>query len=149
MSAIPIGARLFGGTGMLASACAFGYFGISMLRKNYKRATKGIVTSGVITGFEGFGGNATSRTYCPKIEFQTLNGEKISFVSSYGSRSYLPPETKIGRKVKVVYNSENPQGAAEASFLKLWLVPVLLLVGALGFLFFSLVFYTNVFGNAK
>ena len=142
---IPIGVRIIGGTLMLASASVFGYLAISMLQKNYKRATKGMVTSGIITDFQRVGAGVTSRTYCPKIEFQTLNGAKISFVSSYGSRGF----PKIGRKVKVLCYSENPQDAAEASFFKLWLFPMFFLVCVLPFLFFALFFYTNAFGSAK
>jgi hypothetical protein len=49
---IPIGVRIVGGTVMLASACAFGYFAILMLRKSYKRAVKGVATSGFVSGFQ-------------------------------------------------------------------------------------------------
>jgi hypothetical protein len=142
---MPIGARIIGGTLFLASACAVGYIAGSTLRKNYKRAAKGITTSGVITDFQMVGVGAGSRAYYPKIEFQTLNGEKISFVSSFGSKGGPP---KIGRKVTVSYDSENPQDAAEASFFKLWIFPLFFLVVAVVFLFFSLVFFTAVFGDA-
>jgi hypothetical protein len=142
---IPIGVRMVGGTAFLASACAVGYIAGSTLRKNYKRAAKGVATSGVITDFQVVGVGAGSRIYCPKIEFQTLNGEKISFVSSYGSKGGPP---KIGRKVKVLYDSENSQDAVEASFFKLWLFPLFFLVVAVVFLFFSLAFYTAMFGDA-
>jgi len=144
---IPIGVRIVGGTVMLASASIFGYFAISMLRKSYKRATKGIATRGVITGFQtqNLGVGASSRKYFPEVEFQTLPGEKITFVSSFGSNA----DPKIGRKVKVLYYSDNPRDAAIASFFKFWIFPLPFLIGAAAFLLFSLFFYTNAFGQAK
>ena len=69
---IPIGVRIAGGTAMLTGACAFGAFAITMLRKNYKRATKGVATSGTVTGSElQRGSGAAHHSYYPEVEFQT------------------------------------------------------------------------------
>lgn len=136
---MPIGVRIIGGTVWLASACAVGYFVISMLRKSYKRATKGVATSGVITGFQtqNLGVGASSRKYFPEVEFQALNGEKITFVSSFGSNA----DPKIGRKVKVLYFSDNPKDAERASFFLSWLFPLFFLFIAIFFLLMAVLFY--------
>ena len=143
---IPIGARIGGGTVMLACASAFGYFAISMFRDSYKRAAKGVATSGVITGSQiSHGGGVSSTYYVPKVEFQPQGGEKIIFVASVGSKA----EPKIGRKVRVLYFPDNPKDADISSLMSSWLSPLFFLICALFFLLFSLFFYTNAFGEAK
>jgi hypothetical protein len=137
---IPIGVRFIGGTLMLASACPFGYFAISMLRKNYDRATKGAVASGVVIGFqERHGSGAANRAYFPEVEFQTPSGEKITFVSSVGSNA----EPKLGHKVKVSYYPDKPQDADTSAFFTSWFFPLFLFVCAIIFLLISLLFYSG------
>jgi hypothetical protein len=142
---IPIGVRIIGGTVMLASACPFVFFGISMLLRNYKLATKGTAACGAVIAFEEQQGSGVAhRRYYPKVEFQTPGGQKVIFVASVGSNA----EPKLGRKVKVLYYAERAQDADVASLLRSWVFPLLLLVFAAAFLLFSLAFYTAFFGDA-
>jgi hypothetical protein len=135
---IPIGVRIVGGTVMLASACAFGYFAILMLRKSYKRAVKGVATSGFVSGFQlQSGSGAAHYSYYPEVEFQTLHGEKITFVASVGSNT----NPKLGRKVKVLYYPDNAKDADISSLLTSWFFPLFFMVGAIVFLLGALMFY--------
>jgi hypothetical protein len=135
---IPIGVRIVGGTVMLACACAFGAFAIPMLRKSYKRATKGVATSGVVTGSQlQRGSGAAHYSYYPEVEFQTQSGEKISFVASVGSNA----EPKLGRKVEVLYFTDNPKDADISSPISSWLFPLFFFLGAIFILLLSLLFY--------
>jgi Na+/proline symporter len=130
---------------MLTGACAFGAFAITMLRKNYKRATKGVATSGIVTGSQlQRGSGAAHRSYYPEVEFQTPSGERITFVASIGSNA----EPKLGRKVKVTYFPDNPKDADISSLLSTWLFPLFCFLAATFFLMGSLFFYTNAFGDA-
>lgn len=141
MSAIPIDwVQILAGTMSLAIGGLFGYFAITMLRKSYKLATKGILTSGVITGHKKVGtfGYFTHSGYSEQIEFHTLKGETISFVSpffpSYGSNMEMRSR---GTKVKVLYDPGNPQDALEASFFQLWFFPLCFLAATLGGVYLS------------
>lgn len=127
---------------MLASACAFGWIAALLLRKSYRRAAKGVATRGTIIGSEFY--RAGNSVYLPKVEFETLNGEKIIFVSSSGSNA----EPKIGREVKVLYSPDNPRDADIVSLLRSWILPLFILAIAIFFLFFSIEFYTSFFGAA-
>ena len=143
---IPIGVRIAGGTAMLTGACAFGAFAITMVRKSYKRATKGVATSGTVTGSQLHrGSSAAHRSYYPEVEFQTESGERITFVASIGSNA----EPRLGRKVKVSYFPDNPKNADISSVLTAWLLPLFFFLAAAFFLMGSLFFYTNAFGDAK
>jgi hypothetical protein len=129
---------------MLAFACMLGFFGISMLRRNYRLSTKGVATSGTVIDFEERMGSRSGRSYYPKVEFQIPSGEKVEFIASVGS-SATP---KLGRKVKVLYFSDKPQDAEVASLLRFWVFPLLVLGAGAVFLLGSLVFYTAAFGDA-
>ena len=143
---IPIPARIFGGTAMLTGASAFGYFGMLMLRKSYKLATQGIATTGTIIGSElQLRAGASQTLYAPKVEFQTARGERVTFVASVGSNA----APKTGRKVKVLYIPDNPQDADVNSLLRSWLFPLLMVLTGGCFLFGAVMFYTNVFGQAR
>ena len=84
--------------------------------------------------------SSDSTTYRPEVEFETLAGEKIRFISNTGSN---PPSFSRGEKVEVLYQQDEPQQAKINTFLSLWLLP--LLFGVLGFIFtaigLSFVFY--------
>jgi hypothetical protein len=132
---IPSGVRIIGGTAMLGLACAVGYAGAWLLRRNYKFATKGVAATGEVVGWEIRG--------TPEITFQTADGRKIAFVASSGSGR--PP--KRGTKVRVLYIPDNPQDAAVASLLPFWVWPSFLFVLATVFLAVSILFYTGGFAN--
>jgi len=124
----------------LAIGGLFGYFAIKMLRKNYEMLTKGISTTGVITGHKRVGYQSMSE----EIEFQTLNGEKVSFVlpfSSYGATGMC---RDTGTKIKVLYNPKNPQDAVDTSFFHFWFFPFCILVAALGTVYLSFCLFFGI-----
>ena len=62
-----------------------------------------------------------------------------------GSRA-LP---KTGRKVKVLYLPDKPPEADVKSLIRSWAFSLVGLAAAAVFLFASLPFYTNIFGQAR
>lgn len=130
---------------MLVSACPFAYFGFSILRRNFRRATSGATATGVVVGSEKQLLRGAHRLYhCPRVEFHTPGGEKIAFLASVGLRS----EPKVGRQIKVLYFPDNPQDADVAATIGSWTLALLLLLVGTCFVLGSLMFYTNVFGEA-
>lgn len=73
-----------------------------------------------------------SRSYRPKVAFQTQNGEMIQFISSSASS---PASYSKGEKVEVTYLASNPQEAQIKSFFSLRGVEFIFIL--LGFIFFS------------
>ena len=147
MSVNPVGwIEILAGTIFLAASGLFGYFAITMLRKNYKMATKGIPTSGVITGHQITRGTFfSSRSTSEEIEFQTLNGEKVSFVSPFSMHSASSGALRAtGTKIKVLYNPKNPQEAVDASFFQFWFFPLCILAAALGGVYLSFCLFVGI-----
>ncbi len=119
---------------LLLISVFFGYIALSMLRKNYQMLTKGIRTSGVITGHQITRNSVSNyRTMSEEIEFQTLNGETIAFVSPFSIPSGANVSLRAsGTKIEILYNPKNPQDALDASFFHFWFFPFCMLVAALG-----------------
>ncbi len=76
-------------------------------------------------------GSSGERYYHPVVEFTTPEGERVRFVSSFGSR---PPAYDVGESVTVLYPEGSPREAKIKSFWSLWLGTVI--AGGLGVLFF-------------
>ncbi|HBB30755.1 MAG TPA: hypothetical protein DDZ80_21200 [Cyanobacteria bacterium UBA8803] len=144
MSVNPVGwIEILAGTVCLLFSGLFGYFAITMLRKNYQMATKGILTSGVITGHKITRGTLFSpRSTSEEIEFQTLNGEKVSFVLPFSVSGGALRAS--GTKVKVLYNPKNPQDALDASFFHFWFFPLCMLASALGGVYLSFCLFFGI-----
>lgn len=132
--------EILAGAICLAIGSLFGYLAITMLRKNYKMLTKGISTTGVITGHKRVGYQSMSE----EIEFQTLNGEKVSFVSSFSTYGSSGMCRDTGTKIKVLYNPKNPQDAVDASFFHFWFFPLCILVAALGAVYLSFCLFFGI-----
>jgi len=64
-----------------------------------------------------------SSMICPVVEFTALSGEKIRFISEFGSR---PAGHKVGQSVNIRYDSVDPQKAEIDSAMNLWLIPLIL-----------------------
>src|SRR5262245_21957421 len=106
-----IEARLVGGTLMLVLASIFGFLGAFGFLRGYKRRAKGCSAQGTIIGYKQRSRGKGPTTYSPEVEFQTPEGEKITFVASSGSSR----RSKLGRTVKVLYYSNDPEDADIAS----------------------------------
>ncbi len=74
-----------------------------------------------------------SRTYRPKVSFQSTNGESHEYISSSGTN---PPAHKVGDKVTLYYENSNPDNAKIDSFMDLWFLPAIM--GLLGVIFFGI-----------
>ncbi len=82
-------------------------------------------------------------TYSPEVEFQTPAGQTIRFVASWGSGR----RPTLGRRVRVLYYPGDPEDAAIVSLADIWVMPLLLMVPAAGFLVMSVMFYTGILDN--
>jgi hypothetical protein len=73
----------------------------------------------------------------PVVEFETERGRTVEFESSVGSN---PSLYRVGQRVSVLYDPDEPQKATIDSFLSRWLAT--LITGCLGvsFLFVGMVF---------
>ncbi|PIX18670.1 MAG: DUF3592 domain-containing protein [Deltaproteobacteria bacterium CG_4_8_14_3_um_filter_51_11] len=69
--------------------------------------------------------------YHPVVSFRANDGKTVTFSSSIGSR---PPSYRKGEKVRVLYDSLNPEDATIAGVFSLWF-PVMIL-GGIGAVFF-------------
>jgi hypothetical protein len=99
---------------------------------------RGKRTEGVIVGVEeSFGGSG--RRDFPRVEFETLEGQKLSFVASTGSNR----RQVIGRKVSVFYLPDNPSEADIFSF-GTWLGAFITLFFAAALLVISAMFYLGI-----
>ena len=141
---MPLDGRIIVGFFMLALACLFGGFGLQLIRQSWRRRSKGIAADGVVVGQKewqhggggrGGGAGASDTTYSPQVEFHTPGGERIVFAASVSSGN--PP--RLGRKVKVLYDPDNPHDADIAAALSSWILPLLLLAFGLGSLFIFVV----------
>ena len=144
---MPLDGRIIVGFFMLALACLFGGFGLQLIRQSWRRRSKGIAADGIVVGQKEWqhGGSgsrgASDTTYSPQVEFHTASsggaggGERIVFTASVSSGN--PP--RLGRKVKVLYDPDNPHDADIAAALTSWILPLLLLVFGLGSLFIFVV----------
>jgi hypothetical protein len=63
--------------------------------------------------------------YHPLVEFKDNRGNVHRFKSKFGTK---PSIFKLGQKVEVAYNSNNPKEAKIVSFWTLWLVPLCMLL---------------------
>ena len=122
--------------GLVAVGCLIGsvaaYFSQSRKRRGFISGT------GTVVGLEKRIFRAGSAgVYCPVVEFMPGAGETIRFESAFGSN---PASQKVGDKVKVVYNPQNPKEAEVDSGLSKWLAPGCLLAFSLGACLFSFIF---------
>jgi len=109
------------GAGLLAAA----FFNYKSTAAMIARAER---VSGEVVELELRGGGAGSRrsyAYYPKIKFTTPAGQQMVFSSSSGAK---PPAYKVGEKVEVYYNADDPGGAMVNSFMSLWMISVILAV---------------------
>ena len=96
-------------------------------------------TGKVVQLNERFDSAANAIEYAPVFSFATPDGKTYTESSSTASN---PSGFAVGDSVVVLYSKSNPGGARIASFVQLWLVPmVFLIIGVAhgliaGFLFF-------------
>ena len=124
---------------MLGMAGLFGFLGAFMFWRCYKRQTKGCVAEGIVVSHQERR-HSDGTTYRPEVEFRTRDGEHITFVASTGSSRRPTP----GRKVKVLYYPADPEDADIASFGTFWVIPLLLMAFAAGFLTLSVNCFSRI-----
>lgn len=74
-------------------------------------------------------GTTSSTAYYPKIRFTTQSGKEVEFVAKTGSSE---SDVKIGDKVTILYNPENPRYAYRNEWWDLWFgVVVMTSLGAI------------------
>jgi hypothetical protein len=126
--------RLLGGTIMAIIAAACASLGVYLFRFYWRFRTKGIHTVGMVVDIEMKSGSNGVKWY-PKVEFETLEGQKIAFSAS----PVNSPKLK-GRSVKVIYMPDNPS-EAEIPSVDQWIASFFILLFAAGLLGVSALFY--------
>ncbi|HOY69707.1 MAG TPA: DUF3592 domain-containing protein [Methylotenera sp.] len=122
--------------GLVGAAMLVGTFFLyqntqQFLQKSLK--AEGIVIDLIEKRSSSSSSTSNSRTYAPKVQFTTANGESMSFTTS--SSSY-PPSHDIGEKVDVFYMADSPNQAKINSYFDLWGGATIL--GILGGVFFAI-----------
>ncbi len=64
----------------------------------------------------------TEYHYYPVVKYMAADGQTVQFVGQVGSK---PPAFRVGQRVKVLYNPEQPRSARINSFFELWLAPMI------------------------
>jgi hypothetical protein len=88
-------------------------------------STQGIVVQNVLRESGGGKHPGRTRSYFPRIRFQTASGREIDFLSNTGSR---PPAYSVNQQVTVLYDPHHPEKASIDSFGDLWMGTILLAV---------------------
>ena len=119
---------------MASMAAACGSLGVYLFRSCWRFRTKGRLTAGMVVDIEMRSGSNGMKWY-PKVEFETLEGQKIAFFAS----PVNSPKLK-GRSVKVIYMPDNPS-EAEIPSIDQWVASFFILLFAAGLLGVSALFY--------
>ena len=82
-------------------------------------------TGKVVELNERFNSAADATEYAPVFSFTAQDGKTYTVSSSTASN---PSGFEIGDPVVVLYSKSNPEGARIASFVQLWLVPMVFLI---------------------
>jgi hypothetical protein len=134
--------RIIGGTVMLGFGGVLGFIAVLAFVRRLRRQAGGCAATGTIVGHRERR-HSEGTTYSPEVEFQTPLGERIRFVAPFGSGR----RPTVGRRVRVLYYPGDPEDAAILSFADIWVVPVLLMLAAAGFIAMSFIFYTGILDN--
>lgn len=85
--------------------------------------------TGTVVGNDYRASADSGGAYYPIVVFTPLDGPTVRFTDGVGS---LPPDYALGTSVAVVYNPTHVQEARIKTWMRLWLVPTLLIsVGSL------------------
>ncbi len=111
------------------------FIGIPVFIRNWKLSKTGIKTIATITGNfhaaaeDSYDNGRHTKTFYPLIEFTTVKGMVINGQLDSGSSI----EKVIGKKIKIIYDSDNPDLFKSDSFVVLFLVPgIVFFIGILG-----------------
>jgi len=109
---------------LLSNLLFLGFFGwgIYAAYTAYRLETNGVVTEGTVVQMDASTTDGNT-TYSPIIEFQA-NGQSISFDGNISSN---PPQYKVGDKVNVRYDKDDPATAQIDKWSERWLMPVVLI----------------------
>lgn len=86
----------------------FVVIGIYEFCKTAKMDNTFVATEGTVVGNAYRATLQDGAAYFPMVEFQTKAGKTESFTDGIGS---YPPDYKVGVKVKIMYDPDNPQDA--------------------------------------
>ena len=111
------------------------FVGILIFIRNWKLSKKGTRTVATITGNfhsaaeDSYDNGRHTKVFYPLVEFTTEKGRVINGQLDAGSNV----EKVIGKKIKIIYDSENPDSFKSNSFVVLFLVPfIVICIGILG-----------------
>ncbi len=91
-------------------------------------------TTGTVMRMTNRAWGQPNHALAPEFRFQDQHGKTHTVLSEFASD---PPAFKVGERVQVLYDPENPARARIKSFATLWLLP-------LGFTLFGLLFAASV-----
>ena len=60
--------------------------------------------------------------YYPVVKYTAADGQTVQFIGQVGSK---PPAFRVGQKVEVLSNPEQPRSARINSFFELWFAPMI------------------------
>ena len=116
--------------GVISTALLIGA-AIAYFHRRYFVATA-VRCEGTVTKLVESHSNDMGTVYHPVFVFRDSQGREHEVYSSGGS---YPPAYKVGEKVTVLYNAEQPDNACLNGFCDVWILPFLLaLIGGVQFI---------------
>jgi len=119
-------------------------FGIKFYFDNKKFSDNAVNVEGIVTNIKYKIGKNSTKIFAPEVEFKAVDGNQYTFVAetfSVESKNIY----KVGQKIEVLYEDNNPQNAKINSFKELWFLAIwLLAIGLSCIVFGSYLFWTNL-----
>ena len=118
----------------LGVACLLALAAAALAYRSLRRCFTWGSAYGSVQRLDEVPGRRGQPMFRPVVRFTTRDGRELSFASEMAS-SY--PGYRVGATVRVLYNPLDAESAEIASFVRLWLLPVVLLVFAGVFFYVS------------
>jgi hypothetical protein len=88
----------------------------------YRLETNGVPTEGVVIDMDESSGDG-SPTYSPVVEYH-INGQTYTFEGGISSN---PPQYRVGERITIRYDKDDPSKAQIDKWSERWLMPVILI----------------------
>jgi hypothetical protein len=104
---------------------------VFLIRRTRSFLERAVAVTGTVTGFAQSTSSDSGVAYHPIVRFETIEGETHEFQDSLASN---PPSFKEGESVPVKYEPTRPDRAKIAKTFRIWLIPGMFTVSAVGLL---------------
>ena len=131
---------------VLFFGCALLFGGYQIFRDVNDLSGKAMVAQGHVVDLRSRSGSDGGYTYYPVVAYETLDGKAVRFEGKTGSN---PPMNKVGDRLMVLYDPENPQKAMVDHGWMNWLLPLGLGLCGLLMVFYALKMLAGIVARAS